>query len=1205
MFTGGKSFVSSPPAFSNDAKRLLLCTGNKVSIFSTSTGLQTSELDGHEAQVTSVIVVPATTPASKLLCYCWTSSLDGKIKYWDFAAPELMRTIDIRLPIHSMVAERDKKVPDLYAYIYAEDVKQKEEQSKSLCGQIRKCNLTKSRLIGGVTLAETRNPGSLTISPTGKYIGIHEKRKLRIWEIPAKDSDSVGYKKIRLHHTKVITALAFHPTERVVAAGDVTGRILIWRGVGRGTFGSDDKSVNGKSNKNAEDRPGVRDDDDADSCTTWHWHSAQVNVLFFSSDGAYLYSGIANSTKQKKDDEEEETLPCLACTYKTFNPSGGKEGVLVVWQLDTGKKKFLPRIGSPLVYFVNSPDPSMSTISCADNQILFLRMPTMEILRSISGIKLRSSQMEMYEGFGSNIVFNNTSGLIAVPTENYRVQFYDLFSDRAISEVQIYERNYQPGDEITKCLLRVENHLCENLNSFLVPDFQEMRKVKVNLVALSPDGSTMSTVETRFPEDGIGSLVSLKFWACGSRNKQVRLSTVIYEPHRIDALVLLAFPTRYVTCIDDYYSKDKRLAYLKFLMSFMLFAINITGMLESPPLPSVQLVTWLLVPLMAAISRKKPMTSAAFSRDGSVLAVAGQEVITLWDPDRNALLAVIGDSPEVTFHDLLLLVISPHFQPIGSNPRLNMWSMSKLRTTWSYRLDTEAIACSMDNSTFAVLVLLSSSKHTASAEVKSTGEDGMILLFNAENPVPLSTWFVSKAQCGRLGFVQLSSQLDDKVPKTEAANEVLAYVNGANEYVLLNPNGDLASELSISCQQNFSSLEETGKCFSLFSNAIISSSLQDPFTRKFGYASIYGELPEFSLKTNESPFLSVPSDGTWKTIFSGPSHKEVRCCLMARSKFELERPPFGCRFTPIITRNIVGHIPFSAAPSVLADFTDILPSSPGLAARFNSLLIYKFSLLSLSFSSSISGDLKFSAWPIEERITEAVVMIQKKEKVNSLKNVHEFRGKNDGEPLLRDVNLAVGWDYGDVGYDCDELLEHGGGFVHRWMPIDLQKFSQAVQNDFTAQTGDPTGTGSGGDSVYNIMKFSYVDIHHVAWLPNSLHFLMHISIWKGSLFLSDEIHLDVKHSKMGSVAMDVKHSKMGSVAMASTGENVNASQFYITLQDGLDYLDGKHAVCIWGVAEGLDTLTRINEEYVDEKSRQYKNIRHYLGSFHIVIFTFG
>lgn len=111
-----------------------------------------------------------------------------------------------------------------------------------------------------------------------------------------------------------------------------------------------------------------------------------------------------------------------------------------------------------------------------------------------------------------------------------------------------------------------------------------------------------------------------------------------------------------------------------------------------------------------------------------------------------------------------------------------------------------------------------------------------------------------------------------------------------------------------------------------------------------------------------------------------------------------------------------------------------------------------------------------------------------------------------------------------------------------------------VQKDFTAQTGDPTGTGSGGDSLY---KFLYGD---------------------QARFFGDEIHLDVKHTKIGTVAM------------ATAGENLNASQFYITLREDLDYLDGKHTV-FGEVAEGLDTLTRINEAYVDEKNKPYKNIR--------------
>ncbi|KAK4439610.1 U3 small nucleolar RNA-associated protein 17 [Sesamum alatum] len=775
MITGGKSFVASPPAFSNDAKRLLVCTGNTVSVFSTSTGLQISELEGHGAQVTSVIVVPASSPASKLMCYCWTASLDGKIKYWDFAAPELMTTIDIGSPIHSMVipsllsqsTESNGKLPDLFAYIYTEDVKQKEEKKNCLCGQIQKCNLTKSRIVGGVTFAKTRRPGSITSSPSGKYIGTYEKRKLRIWEIPEKDSEHVGYKKIRLHHTKSFTALAFHPTERVVAAGDVTGRILIWRGVGHKTCLNDGKLINGGINKDAEDKPGVRDDDDADSCTTWHWHSSQVNVLFFSSDGAYLYSG-------------------------------GREGVLVVWQLDTGKKKFLPRMGSPLLYFVNSPDPSLSSISRADNQIQLLRMPSMEILRSISGIKPPSSHMEIYEGFGSGVVFNHTSGLLAVPTENYRVQFYNLFDDREISEVQIYERNHQPGDEIT---------------------------VKVNLVALSPDGSTMSTVETRLPEEGIGSLVSLKFWACGAQNKHFSLSTVIYEPHGEGGISSIAFrPTSHMA-VSSSYSGDFKVWVRRHDISMDDQTVENGG--------------WRCHAVGSY--KKKPMTAAAFSGDGSVLAVAAEKVITLWDPDRNTLLAVIGDSLEpittLSFVGRSEYLVSASR---GSDPHLTIWSMSKL-----------SVACSVDKSTFAVLALIKPSKHMESTEDSLHSAEGVIMLFNVENPVPLSTWFVSKAQGGGLSFVRSSPKLEDEVTERKASDEVLAYINGAHEYVLMSPYGEQASNFSFSRQRNFSSLEEK---------------------ERFGYASIYGELPEFSLKIDQTPFPSMSSEKTWKTIFSGPSH---------------------------------------------------------------------------------------------------------------------------------------------------------------------------------------------------------------------------------------------------------------------------------------------------------------------------------------------
>jgi len=129
------------------------------------------------------------------------------------------------------------------------------------------------------------------MSNSGEFIGICNKQKLHVWRIPSKDFKFDDIRKIKLHHTKKMSALAFHPSERVVAGGDVTGRILIWRGFGKRSLSVESRKMSLGRLKDEEGRPGVRGNDDADSCSTWHWHPSEVKILCFSSDGAYLYSG--------------------------------------------------------------------------------------------------------------------------------------------------------------------------------------------------------------------------------------------------------------------------------------------------------------------------------------------------------------------------------------------------------------------------------------------------------------------------------------------------------------------------------------------------------------------------------------------------------------------------------------------------------------------------------------------------------------------------------------------------------------------------------------------------------------------------------------------------------------------------------------------------------------------------------------------------
>ncbi|KAG6919769.1 hypothetical protein DXG01_001608 [Tephrocybe rancida] len=123
-----------------------------------------------------------------------------------------------------------------------------------------------------------------------------------------------------------------------------------------------------------------------------------------------------------------------------------------------------------------------------------------------------------------------------------------------------------------------------------------------------------------------------------------------------------------------------------------------------------------------------------------------------------------------------------------------------------------------------------------------------------------------------------------------------------------------------------------------------------------------------------------------------------------------------------------------------------------------------------------------------------------------------------------------------------------------------------VSKDFLAQAGDPSATGTGGESIWS----------YIASGSSS-------SESPVQRYFEPEVRPKLKHTQRGTVSM--------AVAPALEGHKGGCgSQFFVTLGDNIDYLDGKHAV-FGHVVEGFETLDKLNDVFTDQDGRPFKDIR--------------
>ncbi|KAL5339258.1 WD40-repeat-containing domain protein [Aspergillus crustosus] len=260
-----------------------------------------------------------------------------------------------------------------------------------------------------------------------------------------------------------------------------------------------------------------RDEDRKLASRRLHWHRDPVKAIRWSRDGNYVISG-------------------------------GHESVMVLWQLDTGRKEFLPHLSSPICNIVVSATGNSYAVKLADNRVVVLSARELQPLATITGLQLCARHIKAANQ--PTIKSLHPSRAVAATLHpRYPDQLlitvpacHQLNRERATSTsapiLQIYD--IRSNTHISRQALARTNVTTLNIG----PDGTQILTPDIIHLGVSEDGRWMATVDSwsPYPEDTEvlkpGTDVRLehveiylKFWRWNESTSLWELVTRIDSPH--------------------------------------------------------------------------------------------------------------------------------------------------------------------------------------------------------------------------------------------------------------------------------------------------------------------------------------------------------------------------------------------------------------------------------------------------------------------------------------------------------------------------------------------------------------------------------------------------------------------------------------------------------------------------------------------------
>ncbi|GME38884.1 WD repeat containing protein [Neofusicoccum parvum] len=518
----GGRFLQIDPIFSRDERFLIFATAKAVHIYSTANSLLVRTLPMNTSHSITAYALSSIDPD-----HLYVSDASGFVVLWDWMSGKKVNRWNLAAPVRGIATSAvdgptGEKVETVFtldkgehSIIHAHRLRGRKDASES----------------SAQPLLKTRVPlQSFTVAGQGQVIAAAAKDRVFVGQI--KNTSTATLKDLifiwrELSCTQKITSIdvqvkgAEKKTPKKGAPSS-TGQVNLVIGCTNGALFLYEDIVAKLSQAEKQQKKDSKEPSAAPSLAprTLHWHRNPVGTVKWSLDGNYIISG-------------------------------GQETVLVLWQLQTSKKQFLPNLTSAIDGLVVSPSGASYAVQLADNSVIVLSTAELLPKANIAGVQSRffsldsTSDNELLDSVRRTAAAVNPQDsnqiLLSVPASQPRtevngvnppapfLQTYDISSNHHVFRQAITRNNatiFNQGPGATK-----------------------LREPDLRHLQLSHDGKWLATVEEWIPpvedvehlaaektmieeERRVRREVYLKFWLWNEEKAQWMLESRIDAPHQ-------------------------------------------------------------------------------------------------------------------------------------------------------------------------------------------------------------------------------------------------------------------------------------------------------------------------------------------------------------------------------------------------------------------------------------------------------------------------------------------------------------------------------------------------------------------------------------------------------------------------------------------------------------------------------------------------